>query len=122
MTTIQGSGGSLYPIEQTTQTAPIVKKQENTQDSNNVCNVPQINKKENVPYPLLSGIEEQLDQSFKEFKGSLKEAKEKSNIVLSQNNGNETGLATGIIKGNSAFINPSVDINIEGQNVTRIQP
>src|SRR4051812_22238305 len=94
-TSISGSSGAQYtPIEKTSPTTQVNKPQENNQEQADTCNVPQLNKKEDLPYPLLTGIEAQLDESFKKFKGDLKEAKEKTSIVFNQDSGSDKGITS----------------------------
>jgi hypothetical protein len=124
-TTISGGGGPQYtPIENTPPITPVNKPQEKVQDpQQNTCNVPQVNKKEDVPYPLFSGIEKQLDESFEKFKGSIKEAKEKSNIVFNQDSsGSETGLISNQITSKAQFINNSFKVEVEGNFVVNGSP
>jgi hypothetical protein len=80
-------GGSTYPVEQSKPSGLIIK-QDNSQEANNNNNevvVPK-GKKDGAPYPTLTGIEGQLDESFKNFSGSLRDAKERaSNLSYTSN-------------------------------------
>jgi hypothetical protein len=114
MTSIQG-GGSYVPME-SPQVQQVTKPQETiTQDKpNDVCNTPTREKKE-VPLPILTGIEAQLDESFQNFKGNLKEAKDKLSDVHIQ--GVDKGITANINTSSSLFTLNSFDVKAEGKDV-----
>jgi hypothetical protein len=106
-------GGSTYPIEQTKSSGPIIKKDNSQEQNNDTCITPQLGKKNaNLPYPTLTGIEGQLEESFKNFKGNLEDAREKTSIL--------TGVKSQQISDQAEILSPSASVMAEGSSVSRL--